>query len=99
MKVVTKSVVIENEEFVLVKVDNEFYGTISVKDLDENGALKRGLNGFDMCVGDTTGGALRRRKNHILCERFLNEHPEVDLPNRKGIDKYVKFLYTLDFNY
>ena len=107
MKVVTKSVIIENEEFVFVKNFDEkyhsenhiYYGTISVNDLNENGVLKRQLNGFDMCIEDTIGGALQRRKNHILCERFLKEHPEIDLLNSKNVDKYVDFMNTLNFKY
>ncbi len=53
MTVITKKVVIENEEFVLIK-DNSangvYYGTIPYSELDENGKLKRQLNGYDMAI-------------------------------------------------
>ena len=51
MKVVVKRVVIENEEFALIKDTCErgvYYGTIPYSELDENGKLQRRLNGYDM---------------------------------------------------
>ena len=75
MKVVTKYVNIENEEFVLIK-DNApdgraFYGTIPYSELDENGRMKRGMNGFEMCISFlNVADAIRNRTNDIKAERY-----------------------------
>lgn len=78
MKVVTKSVVIENEEFVLIKDTDknygEYYGTIPYTELDEEGKMKRELNGFEICVEHTIAEALERRKSSIIRERLVKEY-------------------------
>ena len=73
MKVVTKYVNIENREFVLIKDKStdcngetyEYYGTIPYEEINEQGRLKRLLNGFDMCIADTANEAIVRRENDI----------------------------------
>lgn len=87
MKVITKNVVIEGKEFVLIQDQNEnfvrvasnqskiYYGTIPYSELDEQGKLKRQLNGFDMCIGGTIDEALRRRLVNLKMQQYMNENP------------------------
>ena len=86
MKVIVKKVVIENEEFVLIK-DNSangvYYGTIPYSELDENGKLKRQLNGYDMAIvllSDSVErnesplvSAIKERQRRIPLDRFITE--------------------------
>jgi hypothetical protein len=86
MTVITKKVVIENEEFVLIK-DNSangvYYGTIPYSELDENGKLKRQLNGYDMAIvllSDSVErnesplvSAIKERQRRIPLDRFITE--------------------------
>ncbi len=84
MTVITKKVVIENEEFVLIK-DNSangvYYGTIPYSELDENGKLKRQLNGYDMAIVFETAAhvesamykAIKERQRRIPLDRFIAE--------------------------
>ena len=93
MKVVVKKVVIENEEFVLVK-DNSlygvYYGTIPYCEFDENGKLKRQLNGHDMAIvmldkcvelGESPiSAAIVERERRIPIDRFIAEgHTEQEI--------------------
>jgi hypothetical protein len=77
MKVLTKVVIIENEEFALITDEYEgkkYYGTIPYSETDENGRLKRVLNGFDMCISfESIEDALEERTNRIKLERFRAE--------------------------
>lgn len=77
MKVVTKSVIIENEEFVLIKDTDtnygEYYGTIPYTELDEEGKMKRELNGFEICVEHTIAEALERRRLSIIRNRLIDK--------------------------
>lgn len=86
MKVVVKKVVIENEEFVLIKdnsANGTYYGTIPYCELDEKGKLKRTLNGYDMaivlldkCVESGESplcAAIEERKRRIPLDRFIAE--------------------------
>lgn len=77
MKIVTKSVVIENEEFVLIsdtdKTYGDFYGTIPYTELDDEGKMKRELNGLEMCVGRTIANALQRRTEYIIRDRAIQK--------------------------
>lgn len=85
MKVLTKNVLIEGEEFFLISDIHEgkkFYGTIPYKEV-ENGRMKRQLNGFEMCISfEGIPQAIERREKHILIERFKKEgHTEEELLN------------------
>lgn len=66
MKVITKVLSIGEERYVLIsdvnpKDNSVYYGTINYKDIDENGKLKRKLNGFEMCIAETISQAIERR--------------------------------------
>ena len=86
MKVVVKKVVIENEEFVLIKDSSSYgvyYGTIPYSELDENGNLKRRLCGYDMAVvllsksiennESPIVSAIEGRQRRISLDRFVAE--------------------------
>ena len=84
MKVIVKRVVIENEEFVLIRDNSEhglYYGTIPYSELDENGKLKRQLNGYDMAIVFETAAhvesamykAIKERQRRIPLDRFIAE--------------------------
>lgn len=83
MQVVVKNVLIEGQSFVLVydeQIGKGFYGTIPRSELDENGALKRRLNGFDMCIGYSIGQALANRQSQIALREFVKEgHTEQEI--------------------
>lgn len=76
MKVITKYVNIENEEFALIYDEQQgrkFYGTIPYTELDERGCMKRALNGFQMCIADTPAEAITLREQSIKFRRFCEE--------------------------
>lgn len=86
MKVLTKNVLIEGEEFVLITDEHEgrnYYGTIPYSELNNEGKMKRPLNGFEMCISfKGIPQAIERREKHILIERFKKEgHTEEELLN------------------
>lgn len=81
MKVLVKRVVIEGQDFVLIEdTDNNygrFYGTIPYSELDEEGKMKRALNGFEMCVSKKSrGDCVCRRAESIVSKRLLNQFKE-----------------------
>ena len=94
MKVVTRSVIIENEEFVLIKDTDknygEYYGTIPYTELDEEGKMKRALNGFEICVEHTIAEALERRKTKIKRDRIIKEYLA------KGYDQQTALLKAFE---
>ena len=62
MKTVIKKVIIEGMDFALVRepewgADHQ-YGTVPYSEVDEDGCLKRVLNGFEMCVAATPEKAI-----------------------------------------
>lgn len=88
------------------KEQGVYVATIPYTELTEDGRMKRQLNGFQICIeflkdysdlGKTINAALKRRRNYILLNRFLDNHPEVDMVNGKNVDKYVAYMNTLDF--
>lgn len=75
MRVLTKSVLIENQEFVLVTNEHEgrtYFATIPYEALDENGCMKREMNGGEMCISfENAGGAINNRKKQVVMTRLL----------------------------
>ena len=87
LKVVCKHLFVEDEEFVIIKDENElynnhqennhvYYGTIPMVDIDENGYLKRRLNGAEMAIEDSISKAIESRKRHIKARKWKQRHPE-----------------------
>ena len=87
LKVVCKHLFVEDEEFVVIKDENGlynnnqennhvYYGTIPMVDIDENGNLKRRLNGAEMVIEDSISKAIESRKRHIKARKWKQMHPE-----------------------
>ena len=76
MKVLTKSVVFEGQEFVLIKSEHEgrtYYGTIPCTELDDHGCLKRVLTGVDMRISwENPAEALENRRRDVVMGRLLD---------------------------
>ena len=95
MKVITKLVIIENEKFALVYLeDHKKYGTISYNELNEKGRMKRALNGFEMSCENTIKECLETTRRHILIDKFLKVN-NIDFDNVNDLKKYGDFLKQL----
>ena len=80
MKVLTKCVNIENQEFVLIQDESnneKFYGTIPYSELDENGVMKRELNGLQICISfESPSEAILERNRSIVANRLMKQFKE-----------------------
>ena len=87
MKVLTKNVNIENKEFVLVQSsdakyhnkrenNNTFYGLIPYDEIDEQGRMKRALNGFEMGIADSIPKAIENVQDNMRILKWKEENPE-----------------------
>lgn len=79
MKTVVKKVTIEGMDFALVRepewgADHQ-YGTVPYSEVDEDGRLKRVLNGFEMCCAATVEKAIESREDVLLARKWKAEHP------------------------
>ena len=76
-KVKTRCVDIEGRSFVLMEYtldDNSvMYGTIPYTELDEQGRVKRRLNGLEVCLAHSIPSALDLRADDIKCEGMTTE--------------------------
>lgn len=79
MKTIIKKLTLVGERFALVQETkwgkDHQYGTIPYSEIDENGNLKRELNGFEMCVAATSKEAIESRRDSLLVRRWCEEHP------------------------
>ena len=85
MEVLTKCVDFENEKFVLFKdkkaglpeyyKNGEYYGTIPYTELDENGNMKKALYGYQICMEQSAGEALRSRLIQIRLKKYTEANP------------------------
>lgn len=102
MKVITRKVIIENEEFILVEIEQENklnlkYGTINYKDTyDEDGQIKlaRQYNGLDFCLGATIEEAIEERSRRIKLDKFIKEN-NIDVLVPEDAIKYLNYVKTL----
>ncbi len=87
MKVLTKNVNIENKEFVLVQSsdakyhnkrenNNTFYGLIPYDEIDEQGRMKRALNGFEMGIADSISEAIENVRDNVKIKKWQAAHPD-----------------------
>ena len=79
MKTIIKKLTLMGESFALVRepewgADHQ-YGTVPYSEVDENGRLKRVLNGFEMCVAATPEEGIERREDVLLARKWKAEHP------------------------
>lgn len=87
-KVITKSVRMEEHEFVLVRfnitglseydkscswIHETMYGTVDRDLLDENGRTNRPLCLADLWAGETIPEALKRREDYFNTKRMIEE--------------------------
>lgn len=76
MKVLTKCVIFENQNFVLVQNQHEnrtYWGTIPYCELDENGRMKRELNGIQMRISfESAADALNNRRIDVAMSRIID---------------------------
>lgn len=76
MKVLTKCVVFEGQEFALIKSEHEgkpFWGTIPYTELDSRGCMKRTLNGAEMRISfENAAEALENRRRDVVMSRLLD---------------------------
>lgn len=83
MKVLTKYVVIGNQEFVLIKDEHRghtYYGTIPYSEIDEKGCMKRELNGHEMCITfNGVSDAIVQRENRIKVDRYRENHSKAEV--------------------
>lgn len=79
METINKKVVIEGTDFALVREpawgEDHQYGTIPYSEVDENGRIKRVLNGFEMCCAATPEKAIEQREDVLLARKWKAEHP------------------------
>ena len=52
------------------------YGTVPYSEVDENGCLKRVLNGFEMCCAASPEKAIEQREDVLLARKWKAEHPD-----------------------
>lgn len=80
MKTIIKKLTLVGERFALVQNPGwgkgHQYGTIPYSEIDENGNLKRELNGFEMCVAATSKEAIESRRDSLLVRKWCEEHPD-----------------------
>lgn len=99
METITKKVTIEGMNFALVKepawgADHQ-YGTVPYSEVDEDGRLKRVLNGFEMCVAATPEEAIERREDVLLARKWKAEHPDAtEIEEMKAIADIVRRRVT-----
>lgn len=79
MKTIIKKLTLVGERFALVQETkwgkDHQYGTVPYSEVDENGRIKRVLNGFEMCVAATPEEAIERREDVLLARKWKAEHP------------------------
>lgn len=94
MKVLTKKVTIENEDFVLFQDEHEgkiYYGTIPYSELDEQGRMKRRLDGLEMCINfESIERAITDRKTQTVLHNFILQN-KLDINNTEDFKKYGEF--------
>ena len=105
MTVLTKCVILENEKFVLIKDTSkelakaseykncEYFGTIPYTELDEQGRMKRTLNGLQICMQPTASEAIRQRLLNIKLKKFKEENPNAT--DKEIILKATELIETI----
>lgn len=87
MKVLTKKVTIDDKDFVLIQSsdpkyknftenNNIFYGLIPYTEIDEQGKMKRALNGFEMGIADSVPKAIENVQDNMRILKWKEENPE-----------------------
>ena len=100
LKVINRCVNILDEEFVLIsdvtKDGKQFFGTIPYTELDNEGKMKRGLNGFEMSIDfDSIGKAIERREHDIKRDKLIQKYMSEGLNREDACTKTIKELYKI----
>lgn len=95
MKTVIKKVTIMDMDFALVREpewgENHQYGTVPYSEVDENGRLKRVLNGFEMCCAASPEKAIEQREDVLLARKWKAEHPDAtEIEELKAVADIVR---------
>lgn len=94
MKVLTKVVDIDNQEFVLIADTHDgrkYYGTIPYSELDESGRMKRALNGAQMCISfNSPAEAIDNRKRDIVMKRIVERFEAQGLDRMSAVMAMVE---------
>lgn len=100
MRVLTKHVLIEGEDYMLFEdvsktTGYRFFGTISYGDLEETEygyKAKREMCNAEMCVSfKNVAEALERRKHEVEERHFIEEN-HLDLDNAEDCKKLIQFI-------
>lgn len=59
--------------------NNEYFGTIPYTELDEQGRMKRALNGFEICMQSTASEAIRQRLISLKMKQFKADNPNATI--------------------
>lgn len=99
LKVVTKKVLIEGHEFVLISFDSydemvKYYGDrtyalIDYKHLDENGRMNKVLTHGEMAPASSPAQAIENMRKQLLCTHWRAEHPNATE------QEFVQYLLTV----
>ena len=94
MKIVTRSVIIENKEFYLVSDHTDdgkkYYATIPYENT-RDGVLIKGMNGLEMCISfEGPAEAIVNRKKSIVMNRI------VDRLMGNGLDRMGAVIAMID---
>lgn len=94
MKVLTKRVNFEGQEFVLIKDTQNgktFYGTIPYTELDSEGRMKRTLNGIQMRISfENPAEALNNRRIAVAEDRILEGFKQQGMDLMEAIEAMVQ---------
>lgn len=95
MKTIIEKLTLEGERFVLIREpkwgEDHQYGTIPYSEIDEEGRLKRVLNGFGMCCAATVEKAIESREDILLARKWKAEHPDAtEIEELKAIADIVR---------
>ena len=93
MTVITKTVIIENESFVLISdtsADRKYYGTIPTDAIDSHGKLSRPMNGITMCIDwYSIPEAIENRRRDILFKRMLQPYIDSGMDRKTAIQTVI----------
>ncbi len=80
MRIITKYVVIEKQEYVLIENEKDgkkYWGTIPYTEIDEKGRMKRTMNGLEMKVSfKSAQDAYKKRRDEIVFKRLVKKYKE-----------------------
>jgi hypothetical protein len=105
LKVLTKMVQIEGEQFVLVSFDaseglkqyygDRVFGLVNYKHLDERGCLNKPLMNGELAVSATPADAISRKQKDLICQHWRAAHPDA---TEHEFMQFVLSVYSTETN-